>query len=150
MLLIKEIMTREVITASPDTTVQEVAKLLEKHRINGVPVVDEENRVVGIVTARGMVSLYLPSYFNFLDRVFHILDFDQFDAKAKKLASTPVKEVMHKDVICVDANTSVVEAAAIMVDKHIRQVPVTENGYLVGILTKSDIVKALANHNLDI
>ncbi|MEC9488593.1 MAG: CBS domain-containing protein [Halanaerobium sp.] len=146
---IKDIMTKEVIKASPDATVQEVAKLLEKHRINGVPVVDEENRVVGIVTARGLVSLYLPSYLNLLDRLFHLLDYDQFEAKAQEMAQTPVKDVMEEDVVCVEGKISVVEAAAIMVDQHIRQAPVIEDGYLVGIVTKSDIVKALAKYNIN-
>ncbi len=117
MVTAKDIMTKRVVTVSPCTSVKELSEILAKKRISGVPVVDEQKRVVGIVT--------------------------EADILAKPGAKT-VEEIMTKRVISVTPDTPVEEIAKLLAKKKIKRVPVIAEGKLVGIVSRADIVKAYA------
>jgi CBS domain-containing protein len=117
-LTAKDIMTKRVVTVSPYTTVKELTELLAAKKISGVPVVDEQKRVVGIAT--------------------------EADVLAHPGAKT-VEEIMTKRVISVKPDTPVEEIAKLLAKKKIKRVPVIdEKGKLVGIVSRADIVKAFA------
>jgi len=116
-LTAKDIMTKRVVTVSPSTTVKELTELLAAKKISGVPVVDEQKRVVGIVT--------------------------EADVLAHPGAKT-VEEIMTKKVISVTPDTPVEEIAKLLAKKKIKRVPVIDKGKLVGIVSRADIVKAFA------
>jgi len=116
-LTAKDIMTKRVVTVSPSTTVKELTELLAAKKISGVPVVDEQKRVVGIVT--------------------------EADVLAHPGAKT-VEEIMTKKVISVAPDTPVEEIAKLLAKKKIKRVPVIDKGKLVGIVSRADIVKAFA------
>lgn len=113
----KDIMTTEVVTVSPDTPVEELAKLLSEHKISGVPVVDAEGNVVGIATEADII------------------------AKGKE---GKVEDIMTREVVSVTEDTPVEEIARILSDKGIKRVPVLREGKLVGIVSRADIVRAFA------
>lgn len=116
-LTAKDIMTKRVVTVSPCTTVNELTELLAAKKISGVPVVDEQKRVVGIAT--------------------------EADVLAHPGAKT-VEEIMTKKVISVTPDTPVEEIAKLLAKKKIKRVPVIDKGKLVGIVSRADIVKAFA------
>jgi len=117
-LTAKDIMTKRVVTVSPRTTVKELTELLAAKKISGVPVVDEQKRVIGIAT--------------------------EADVLAHPGAKT-VEEIMTKRVISVKPDTPVEEIAKLLAKKKIKRVPVIdEKGKLVGIVSRADIVKVFA------
>jgi CBS domain-containing protein len=117
-LTAKDIMTKRVVTVSPCTTVKELTELLAAKKISGVPVVDEQKRVIGIAT--------------------------EADVLAHPGAKT-VEEIMTKRVISVKPDTPVEEIPKLLARKKIKRVPVIdEKGKLVGIVSRADIVKAFA------
>lgn len=143
----KDIMTTPVISVTPDTTIEEAAQLLFENKINGLPVVNENNEVVGIITGQIIIRSYLPSYLELIDENFHLLSLDKFLAQSKISKKAPVKKIMLKPHV-VNDNKDVVEIAAIMVTRGLRQIIVVDdNNRLVGIISKIDIVKAVATHN---
>jgi len=142
----KEIMTKNVITVKPDTTVEEIAKILATNHISGVPVVDNENRVLGIVTEHDLLlkdkikhavpRMALFGLFIVPDDIVR----QAYDDYRKVHAS----EIMVKKVISFPEDADVSEIAEVMYKRKINRVPILRRGKLAGIISRADIVRALA------
>ena len=117
-LTAREIMTTAVVTVSPDTTVDDLAKLLADNSISGVPVVDYLGRVVGIVT--------------------------EADILTSRPGNRTVQSVMTREVVAVSVDETLQEIAFLLSMRRINRVPVLEDGKLVGIVSRADVVRALA------
>ena len=144
---VKDIMTTEVITVTPQTSIRELVDILGRHRINGVPVVDENGKLAGIVTEADVVDqsrkLHIPSFFNFMDSVIFLEDPSVLEKEIKKMTGTTVGDIMTEDVQTVTPETVVQDVATLMAEKHIQTIPVLDNDRLVGIVGRWDIVKSL-------
>jgi len=147
MLRVKDIMTRKLITVSPETEITQAARLLLENRINGVPVVDEAGRLVGILCQSDLISqqktLPIPSLFTFLDGYIPLVSTKQIEKQARKIAATTVAHAMTPDPVVVDPETSIQAVAALMVDKNFHTLPVVQEAKLVGIVGKVDVLKTL-------
>jgi len=145
--LVAEVMQRRVVTIGPDATVQELAELLRKKKISGVPVVDDGEHVVGIVTEGDLVAqdadLHFPHYIQFLDSIIYLESVKKFEERVRKAVGAYVRDVMTKDVLTVSPQTTVREVATLMSDHKINRVPVVEDGKLVGIVTRDDVVRSM-------
>jgi len=143
---LSDLMTKEVITVLPDMTVKEATRLLFEREISGLPVVDSERRVIGMVTEKDVIALALPKYIE--DRELkdfdYILNEEPFSKRISELGSLTVKDIMRKDVLCVPDDTPVPEVARLMLTRKIRRIPVLREGKMVGIIARDDIVKAIA------
>ncbi|NLU48172.1 MAG: CBS domain-containing protein [Syntrophomonadaceae bacterium] len=150
-MLARDIMTREVITVKPKDRVDEVARLLVDHKISGIPVVDEENHVVGIITEKDLIvkasELRLPFYITLFDSIIFLENPIRFNNDLKKYTAVNVEDAMTKQVVTVEEDTEVSEVAKIMQNKRINRVPVVRNGKLVGIITRNDVLKSLVKRN---
>lgn len=151
MLKVKDIMSKQVITFSPDTEIAHAAKLLLEKRINGAPVVDEAGSVVGILCQSDLVtqqkSLPLPSVFTFLDGFIRITSIKQLDRDIQKIAAITVAHAMTPDPFSVRSDTSIEDVANLMVEKSFHTLPVVDDGKLVGIVGKADILKTLISES---
>ncbi|MDN5292992.1 MAG: hypothetical protein PWQ91_24 [Eubacteriales bacterium] len=147
-MLARDIMTKEVITVKPDTTVEEVIKILAENKISGVPVVNDHGGVIGIVSEADLLvrdaKLRVPSFINVLGSLIFLEDPRQLDEDLRKMVAVKVRELMTEDVITVEEDTPVEEVASLMLKKKINRVPVVSHGKLVGIISRHDIVRALA------
>jgi len=143
-----DIMKKNVVTVKEDTTVEDLARLLSKHRISGAPVVNDQNQVVGIVSEGDLVSLdadiHFPHYFQFLDSVIFLESTKKFEERVRKAAATEVGEIMTADVITVQKDTPAQEVATALTDKEINRLPVLDGDVLVGIITRADLVRAIS------
>jgi CBS domain-containing protein len=111
---VRDIMTREVVTLRPEMRASEAARVLFHHRIHGAPVVDEEGRVVGVLSAMDLIG---------------------------KSGET-VGDLMTREVIAVQEDTPVTEAGTLMLQHRIRRLPVLRGDRLIGIVTITDVVNA--------
>lgn len=147
MLLAKDLMTKDVITLSPDTEVGQAAKLLLDKGINGAPVVDSTGKVVGILCQSDLVaqqrSLPLPSFFILLDGFIPLTSSKRLEKEVAKIAATTVGQAMTPDPVTVTPDTPSGELAALMVEKKYHTLPVVEDGRLAGVLGKEDLLKIL-------
>jgi len=139
-LTVHDIMHRSVFYTTPDATLKEVANILYRHRISGLPVVDEDMRVVGIISEKHLIKAALPDYESLtVGRLFDP-DAEPFDELLKKEEQIKVGDIMTTEVFTTTEDTPIVEVAAMMMSRDIRRVPVVEDGRLTGILLRSDVV----------
>jgi len=147
MLKVKDIMTSKLITVSPDTEITQAARLMLENRINGVPVVDETGRLAGILCQSDLISqqktLPIPSLFTFLDGYISLASTKQIEKEARKIAAITVAQAMTPDPVVVNPETSIQTVAALMVDNNFHSLPVVEDGRLIGIVGKEDVLKTL-------
>jgi CBS-domain-containing membrane protein len=148
MLKAKDIMTRDVITIKPGETVEALARLLIEHKISGVPVVDEDDMVVGIVTENDLIRknarFHIPTIIRLFD-AYIMLGTDKAEKEIKKMAATEVRDICTEDVVSIEEDTSLEEIATIMSDKHVHLLPVLKSGKVVGIVGKADMVRAMTH-----
>jgi CBS domain-containing protein len=140
-----DVMTSEVITVDEDASVQAVAKLLAERGVSAVPVVDRENRVIGMVSEGDL--LHRTETGTERRRSWWL----DMMASTNKLAgdyvkshSGKVKDVMTRDVISVTETTPVADIAVLLETNRIKRVPVVRDGKLVGIVSRANLVRALA------
>ncbi|MDM8516525.1 CBS domain-containing protein [Desulfobacterales bacterium HSG16] len=147
MLTAKDVMTKDVISVSEETEISESARLMLENRINGLPVLDGNGVIVGIICQSDLIAqqkqLTIPSFFSFLDGYFPLTSMMQLEKEVKKVAATTVGQAMSPNPVIVGPDTPIMDVATLMVDKNFHTIPVMDNGKLVGILGKEDILKTL-------
>lgn len=146
MLKAKDIMTVDVLTIKPEATVEELARVLMEHKISGVPVVDDNRHLVGIVTENDLIRknkrLHIPTVIRLFD-AFILLGSGRLEEEIRNMAATTVSEICTKKVVSITEETSLEEVATIMAEQNIHLLPVIRGGTVVGIVGKADMVKAL-------
>ncbi len=143
----KEIMSKDVVVINTETTIEEIAHILVDKNISGLPVVDAENKVVGIVTERDILYKDIEPRFPPVVELLGGLVFlggKHYNDELKKLVATKAKDIMKKHVITVSEDTDVTKVAEIMIEKGINRIPVVSGGKLAGIISRSDLVKFIA------
>lgn len=148
MITAREIMTREVVSLSPETGIIEAAKRLLETGFNGMPVVDESGKVVGILCQSDLIiqqkKVPIPSVFTLLDSLIPLKPTRDFEKALQKIAATTVRDAMTRNPVTVGPETEIEELAALMVDKNFHTLPVVdEAGKLVGIIGKEDMLRTL-------
>ncbi len=147
MILIKDIMTRSVVTVSPEMEIAHAAKLLLEKRINGVPVVDKTGKLIGIICQSDLIAQQkkfpLPSVFTLLDGFIPLTSSKRFEKEVQKITAVTVADAMTSNPVTVDPETKIEKLAGLMVDKNFHTVPVVDKGKLVGIVGKEDILRTL-------
>lgn len=146
----KEVMTTDVIVAKEEDSVADVAKLLIEERIGGLPVVNSENKVVGIISETDIIKkekyIEPPMFVNLLEGIIFLDDIRKMEDDIKKVAAYKVEDLMSKDIVMVNLNDSFDDVANIMIKKSINRVPVVDDdSKLKGIICRYDIIKALYN-----
>jgi len=146
MLKARDIMTRDVITIRPEATVEELARLLIKHRISGVPVIDDSGKLVGIVTENDLITqnkrLHIPTIIRLFD-AYIMLGSGKMEEEIRKMAAATVGDICTRDVVTVDEDTTIEDIATIMSERKIHLLPVVKDDRVVGIIGKADVVGAM-------
>lgn len=145
-------MTASPVTVKPQDSVETVLKLLEERGVSGLPVVNETEKVVGIVSETDLLfrerPIRMPLYLTFLGSVIYLESLDKFDQQLKKSLGMLVQDVMTPEPITVTPNTPISQAANLMLEKRINRLPVVdEASKLVGIITRNDLVRALKSNS---
>jgi CBS-domain-containing membrane protein len=147
MLKAKDIMSDEVLFVYPETEITQAAKLLLERHLNGLPVLDHEGLLVGIICQSDLVfqqkKIPLPSVFTLLDGMIPLSSSHQIETEVAKIAAITVKEAMTPDPVFVTPETGIEDIATIMVRKKIHTLPVVDNGKLLGVVGKEDVLRTL-------
>jgi CBS domain-containing protein len=148
--VVRDIMDRDPATVSADASIEEVIRLLRRHELPGVPVVDGDGRCVGIVTEADLVvpdaqgDLHLPHYFELFGGMVFLGPLRRFEDRLRKAFASTAAEMMSADPDTVTPDASVQEAARRIHDTGHNRLPVVEDGRLVGVVTRVDVLGALA------
>jgi len=142
-----DIMSTGVITVGPETGIRELAEILTLNKISGAPVVNQEGRVVGVVSQSDLVAqnkkLHIPTAITLFDWVIYLEGTERLEAEISKITGTVVGDIMSRKVVTVEPDTPLEEVATIMTEKNIHTLPVVKDDRLVGVIGKLDIVKSL-------
>jgi CBS domain-containing protein len=150
MTEVRDIMDSSPATVHPDTPVEQVVALLRDHEVPGVPVVDADGRCVGIVSEADLVlpddqgDLHIPHYINLFGGTVFLESLDRFEHRLRKAFAASAKDMMTADPDTVGPDTSVREAARLIHETGHNRLPVVEGGHLVGVVTRLDVLGALA------
>jgi CBS domain-containing protein len=144
-ILIKDVMTKNVIAVKKDTKVSELIEILTKNRISGVPVVDEENRVIGIASEADLLFTTKSGKIRGLREFLKRLIGEEYSTLSTPLSGDlKVEDIMTSPVITASPDMDIEEASKILSENRIKRLPVVdENGKLIGIITRHDLVSAI-------
>ena len=146
---VSDIMDRNPVTAAPEDDVEALIRKLREHELPGVPIVKGE-RLVGIVTDGDLVlreddaDLHLPHYFELFGGVIFLEPLQHLEDKLRKAFATRVRDMMTTDVLTIGPEASVHEAARLISRSGHNRLPVTDDGRLVGVVTRVDVLAALS------
>jgi CBS domain-containing protein len=147
MISVKEIMSTDLVTVTPQTDIIEAARLLLDNRINGLPVVDKEGRVEGILCQSDLIAqqkrMPLPTLFTFLDGFIQLTSVKQIEQQTRKMVALTVADAMTPNPVTVQPDSTIETVAGLMVDNNFHTLPVVENGRLVGVVGKEDVLRTL-------
>ena len=140
-------MTKEVVTVGKETTVPELAKLFATHSIGGIPVVDSEGKLLGVVTESDLIDqnkkVHIPTVITILDSVIYLESPDKMEKEMLKMAGITVGDIYTQNPLTVREDTSLEDIATIMSEKNVHTLPVMRDSKLVGVIGKRDIIKTL-------
>ena len=146
---VKDVMTRKVVSVTPSTGIKDIYHIFCKNHIGGVPVVDGDNTLLGLVTKTELLDVLIPDYF---DMVADFLFIDDFGALEEKLEAIPsldlfiAEDLMVTDIISIKENASLMKAPVLMNKYNVRRLPVVnKENKLVGVATRMDVCRALFN-----
>ncbi len=152
MIKAEDIMTKELITVSPEDEIVKAAKILLGRGINGVPVVKSGN-LVGILCQSDLIaqqkSLPIPSVFTLLDGLIPLGSGKNLEKAFHKITAMTVSDSMSPDPVTVHPQTGIEEIARLMVDRNLHTLPVVDEGKLVGIIGKEDVLRTLMPEGVD-
>ena len=147
---IRDIMDTSPATVAPDASVEDVVAALREHQLPGLPVVDAEGRCVGIVTEADLVlpddegDLHLPHYVNLFGGTVFLESLHRYEDRLRKAFAASAADMMTRDPDTVGPDTGVREAARLIHETGHNRLPVVEDGRLVGVVTRLDVLGALA------
>jgi CBS domain-containing protein len=148
MLQARDIMTTDILTVAPGTSISELSKMLENRKIGGVPVVDKNGRLVGVITQSDLVErardLELPPAINILDLHIFLQIPSHMIHRVEKMLGTTVADCMTANPVTVSPDTPLAKVAALMAKQKVHTLPVLEGEKLVGVIGKMDLIRALA------
>jgi CBS-domain-containing membrane protein len=145
----RDVMTKDIVKVGPDATVGEIAALLVRHRIGAVPVVSDSQQLIGIVSQTDLV--HRSETGTEKRRKWWLDVFADPDAMAREYVKSyghEAQDVMTRLVVSVSENASLAEVADVLDTHRIRQVPVVSDGRLIGMISRADLVRALAEVNI--
>jgi len=151
---IKDVMNKDVITCKPDDTLGNLADLLKKNHISGLPVVDK-GKVVGLVSETDLLKLFkfpeisnelwLPSPFEIIEiPIRNLVKIEETKKAFENLKLQPVRDIMTKTIHAISPEDELEDASGMMVRHKVNRLPVIDNGKLVGIVARSDILRGLS------
>ena len=144
----RDIMTEKVISVQPDTLISELAKIFLDNNISGVPVIDENNRVLGIVTESDLIfhskRLKVPAVLTILDSFIFLDSPEKMEQELRKIAAASVTDIYTSPAVSITPDTPLDEIASLMTDKKIHTLPVlNDNGEMIGVVGKKDIIRTI-------
>jgi CBS domain-containing protein len=144
---VRDIMTKDLVTAAPEWSVTDAAKTMVDKHIGSLPVV-KGDELVGFVTEGDLIirdiKLEYPTYLHLLDGfIMYPGATSKFEHELKKAVAATVGDVMTPDPVTIQASATIEDLATLLVERNLSKVPVLEGAALVGVVTKSDVLRAI-------
>ena len=146
-LTARDIMTPDPVTVTPETPIADASRILLERRFNGLPVVDDEGHLLGILCQSDLVmqqkKFSVPSFFFLLDGYIPLQSPRKFEEQLARMAAAQVGQLMSRHTRAITPDTPLDEIAALMVDDKFHTLPVLEQGKVVGVVGKEDVLRTM-------
>jgi len=147
MLNAADIMSRNVQSVTPDTTIDDLAKRFIATGVSTMPVITRDGKLAGIVTETDLVEqdkpLHIPTVIALFDWVVYLESEKDFRNEVSRVTAKTVGEICTKEVITCTPETTTAEIAALMTEKKVHLIPVVSNGEVVGVVGRHDIIRSM-------
>jgi CBS domain-containing protein len=145
---ISDIMTKEIVKVGPDTRVRDIAQLMTDHGVSGLPVVDKDDQLLGVVTEMDMIvrntRFKIPNFIMILDHIIYLETPQQFQERLENMLGVTAQEIMTEEPATIAPDATIEELSELMADREVNPIPVVENNRLVGIISRADIIRLMA------
>jgi len=149
---VRDLMSAPTITVTPETPVADVAKLMVTNHLNGLPVIRADGSLVGMITDADVVTKHAavhgPRIIGIIGFTLELPSRDQ-DEEIRRILAVTARELMEAHVTSIGPEQSVEDAATLMVERHVDPLPVVENGRIVGIISRADILRLVITEEQD-
>ena len=143
--IVRDVMTREVFTVSPETSIARVAQLMNEHGVSGLPVIDPDRHVLGIVTDHDLIirntKIAPPPFLPLLEDRIPLESLEHFKRRVLRMVGSSVRDVMTTAVKTIGPNEDVDTLAERMIKERLKIVPVVEGARLAGVVTRADVIR---------
>jgi CBS-domain-containing membrane protein len=147
MLTARDIMTTNIHTVTPEMSVDDLARAFVEKKVSTLPVVDATGTLVGIVSATDLIEqdkpLHIPTVIAIFDMVIYLESEKNFRDEVEKMTARTVGEICKRDVITCSPSMEVPAIAAVMTEKKVHLLPVVEDGKLIGVVGRHDILRSM-------
>lgn len=144
---VEEIMQKNVVSVNENADIKEIARALVENKVSGIPVINDAGKLVGIVSEGDLLhketNPRMPDYVDILGAIIYYHGLKRYHDDYRKLMATKAADIMTKKVITVAKDTTLEDAAQLMMQHSIKRLPVVENGEMIGIVSRADIIKTL-------
>ncbi len=144
---IRDIMETEVFTIKKEARYEEVAKVLYEKNVSGLPVVDDDGRVLGVVSEKDIFRVLYPFYQSYYEQPILYTDFEEREKKATDIRNQLAEVFMSKNVVPISPDDAIMQAGALMLSRGISRLPVVEGGKVVGMVSRKMIYRAILKEN---
>lgn len=142
---VKDVMSKNVVTVFPETSIKDVAKIVFSKKIQAVPVVDHKGKMLGIVAESDILAKLYPSQREFVEDFVEASDFEEMEKKIHGVMELKAKDIMNKAAICTYPEVEIMKAASKMMVRRIGRLPVIDpvTSKLLGMISKGDVIRAI-------
>ena len=150
--LVRDVMSPDPLTVTQETSIEELVRLLGENDLPGVPVVNEAGHCIGMVTESDLVitdddgeDLHIPHYIELFGGLIPLEPLRDFESRLRKAAAANVRDLMTSPAVTVEADDPIRKAGRLIAESEHNRLPVEDGGRLVGIVTRADVLRALAD-----
>lgn len=146
---VRDIMDRDLTSLAEDSTLLQSIALMAAHKMSGLPVLNNDGRVVGFISEKDVLRAVIPGYLGYMDDNFAMPDIEKIKSRVKLVGNDVVRDYMSKRVTVFDEYETVSNAMVTMFKKDIRRAPVVAANSLVGIVDREEILKGFVRDNFE-
>ncbi len=146
---VRDIMDRDLTSLAEDSTLLQAIAVMAAHKRNGLPVLNDDGRVIGIISEKDILRAVIPGYLGYMDDNFAMPDIEKIKARVKLVGNDVVSDYMSKNAIVFDEYETVSNAMVTMFKKDIHRAPVVTAGSLVGVVDREEILKGFVHDNFE-
>lgn len=140
---VKDMMTRDLTAVTETTSLRNAAKMLSRRRLSGVPVVDEEQRIVGFISVKDIIESMFPAQFGLTTDIIFVRNWAQTYARLSQVGEQLVRDFMTREPVCVSEEDTDIQIAELMVREKRKILPVIRDKRLIGVISRADLCRAL-------
>lgn len=144
-----DVMDRDLTSIAEDTTLLEALALLAAHNVTGLPVLDDGGRVVGFLSEKDILRATIPGYIGYMDESFAMPDIEKIKGRVSTVGGAPAKEYMNKTPVVFEEDETLNNAIVSLFKKNIRRAPVVNEGFMVGMVDREEILRGFVHDNFE-